>query len=325
MANKNEFSTSVLQRIRNSISKQKSEVKLNVTNEFTKNIKIIECPRDAMQGLKVFLPTIKKANYINSLLKVGFDTIDFGSFVSPKAIPQLKDTAEVVKKLDMSQTTSKLLAIVANERGANDAANFEEISYLGYPFSISNTFLKRNLNSSIKKSQKTVDELLNICSKNKKELVIYVSMAFGNPYGDKWNVDIVAKWVEELHKIGVRIIPLADTIGSSNMKSISALFSTLVPAFNDIEFGFHLHTSVRHWYRKVNAAYLNGCRRFDTAISGLGGCPMAEEGQLVGNLRTSNLLEYLETIGVSTNIDEEAFLKAYMKALKTFPLASFVK
>jgi hydroxymethylglutaryl-CoA lyase len=204
MANKNEFSTSVLQRIRNSISKQKSEVKLNVTNEFTKNIKIIECPRDAMQGLKVFLPTIKKANYINSLLKVGFDTIDFGSFVSPKAIPQLKDTAEVVKKLDMSQTTTKLLAIVANERGANDAANFDEITYLGYPFSISNTFLKRNLNSSIKKSQKIVDELLNICNKNKKELVIYISMAFGNPYGDLWSPEIVYEWTRKLHQIGVK-------------------------------------------------------------------------------------------------------------------------
>lgn len=291
----------------------------------TKMLKIIECPRDAMQGIAPFIPTQKKADYINALLKVGFDTIDFGSFVSPKAIPQLRDTAKVVSMLDMSQTTTKLLSVVGNLRGAKDAVEFDEITYLGFPFSISETFLKRNLNSSIEKSTQTVSELLNICDKKKKELVVYVSMGFGNPYGDPYNTDIVCEYVDKLSKMGVKIIPLSDTIGSSKVPLITNLFSGLIPEFPEIEFGFHLHTSVRHWYRKVNAAYKSGCRRFDTVINGLGGCPMAEEDKLVGNLRTSNLLEYLESIGASTNIDEEAFLQAYMKALKTFPAAGLVK
>lgn len=323
MSSSSQFSKSVLQRIKNLIVKRQDDP--FVLPEEYKKIKIIECPRDAMQGIKPFISTKKKANYINSLLRVGFDTIDFGSFVSPKAIPQMKDTAEVIKKLDMSQTTTKLLSIVGNTRGGNDAIAFDEITYLGYPFSISETFLSRNLNSNKEQSKKVVSELLDLCDKSKKQLVVYISMAFGNPYGDEWNVDYVAKQVEELYKMGVRIIPLSDTIGSSNKLSINNLFSFLTPAFPDIEFGFHLHTTLRHWYGKVNAAYENGCRRFDTAINGLGGCPMAEEGQLVGNLRTSNLLEYLETIGVATEIDDEAFLKAYMTAIKTFPSTSFAR
>ncbi|MCD4747250.1 MAG: hypothetical protein K8R58_13210 [Bacteroidales bacterium] len=281
-------------------------------------IKIIESPRDAMQGLMPFIPTEAKADYINALLKVGFDTIDFGSFVSPKAIPQLRDTVEVLKKLDLSNTKSKLLAIVANKRGGEDAAKFSEITYLGYPFSISPTFLKRNINSTIEKSGATVQELLNICDKNNKELVVYISMGFGNPYGDEWNVDIVTKWVDALYNMGVRIIPLSDTIGISIKKTIGNLFSALVPAYPDIEFGFHLHTTIRHWYRKINAAYTNGCRRFDTVINGLGGCPMAEN-KLVGNLRTSNLLEYLEINSVPVDIDEKAFEIAFSKALDIFP------
>jgi len=281
-------------------------------------VKIIESPRDAMQGLIPFIATEAKADYINALLKVGFDTIDFGSFVSPKAIPQLRDTVEVLKKLDLSNTKSKLLAIVANKRGGEDAAKFSEITYLGYPFSISLTFLKRNINSTIEKSIATVQELLNICDKNNKELVVYISMGFGNPYGDEWNVDIVTKWVDALYNMGVRIIPLSDTIGISTKKTISNLFSALVPAYPDIEFGFHLHTTIRHWYRKINAAYTNGCRRFDTVINGLGGCPMAEN-KLVGNLRTSNLLEYLEINNVPVDIDEKAFEKAFEKALNIFP------
>ncbi len=290
-----------------------------------RKMKIIECPRDAMQGILPFIPTHKKASYINALLKVGFDTIDFGSFVSPKAIPQLKDTAKVIEKLDMSQTTTKLLSVVGNLRGAKDAVEFDEVSYLGFPFSVSETFLKRNVNSSIAKSTQTISELLNLCDQRKKELVVYISMGFGNPYGDEYNVDIVHKCVEKLHKMGVRTIPLSDTIGISKVPIITSLFSCLIPEFPDIEFGFHLHTPVMHWYRKVNAAYKSGCRRFDTVINGLGGCPMAEEDKLVGNLRTSNLLEYLESIGVNSNINEEAFLLAHMKSLRTFPASRLAK
>lgn len=281
-------------------------------------IKIIESPRDAMQGLTQFIPTKNKIRYINALLKVGFDTIDFGSFVSPKAIPQLKDTSEVLQNLDLSNTQTKLLAIVGNKRGGETAALYDQIQYIGYPFSISPTFLKRNINSNIEKSAQTVQELLNICDKSNKELVIYMSMAFGNPYGDEWNTDVVASWVDKLYHMGVRIIPLSDTVGISTKKNIALLFSTLVPEFTDIEFGFHLHTTIRHWYRKVNAAFINGCKRFDTVINGLGGCPMAEN-RLVGNLRTSNLLEYFEINYVPIDINEEEFENAYGLALDIFP------
>lgn len=281
-------------------------------------IKIIESPRDAMQGLTRFIPTNDKVRYINALLKVGFDTIDFGSFVSPKAIPQLKDTAEVLSKLDLSNTDTKLLVIIGNQRGAETAVQFDEIQYLGYPFSISPTFLKRNINSTIEKSVNTVSDLLNICNKKNKELVVYISMAFGNPYGDQWNTDIVADWVYRLNKMGVKIMPLSDTVGISTKKNIALLFTSLVPEFPDVEFGFHLHTTIRHWYRKVNAAFINGCRRFDTVINGLGGCPMAEN-RLVGNLRTSNLLEYFEINYVPIEINEEAFEEAYGLALEVFP------
>jgi hydroxymethylglutaryl-CoA lyase len=281
-------------------------------------IKIIESPRDAMQGLTRFIPTNDKAKYINALLKVGFDTIDFGSFVSPKAIPQLKDTAEVLSKLDLSNTDTKLLVIIGNQRGAETAVQFDEIQYLGYPFSISPTFLKRNINSNIEKSVNTVSELLNICNKHNKELVVYISMAFGNPYGDQWNPDIVADWVYRLNKMGVKIMPLSDTVGISTKKNIALLFSSLVPEFPNVELGFHLHTTIRHWYRKVNAAFINGCTRFDTVINGLGGCPMAEN-RLVGNLRTSNLLEYFEINYVPIELNEEAFEEAYALALEIFP------
>jgi len=281
-------------------------------------IKIIESPRDGMQGLVRFIPTKEKVRYINALLKVGFDTIDFGSFVSPKAIPQMKDTPEVLAKLDLSQTDTKLLAIVGNKRGGDDASKFEQINYLGYPFSISPTFLKRNLNSSIEKSIQNVDELLNIFHKKKKTLVLFISMAFVNLYNDDWHPDLVATWVSTLHDMGVRIIPLSDTIGISTKKKIALLFSTMVPEFTDIEFGFHLHTTIRHWYRKINAAFLNGCSRFDTVINGLGGCPMAEN-RLVGNLRTSNLLEYFEINYVPLEVDEQAFSHAFEIALDIFP------
>jgi hydroxymethylglutaryl-CoA lyase len=283
-----------------------------------RKIKIIESPRDAMQGLSKLIPTGNKIRYINALLKVGFDVVDFGSFVSPRAIPQLADTSEVVKHLDLSDTHTKLLAIVANKRGAEDAVQFENISFLGYPFSISPTFLKKNINSTIERSVVTVNDLLNICDRSGKELVVYISMAFGNPYGDEWNPDIVVKWVRQLHQMGVRNIPLSDTIGVSAKKHISLLFSTLVPEFPDIEFGFHLHTTVRHWYKKINAAFVNGCTSFDTVINGLGGCPMAEN-KLVGNLRTSNLLEYFEINNIPVQINEDAFNHAYELALEIFP------
>lgn len=281
-------------------------------------IKIIESPRDAMQGLTRFIPTEDKARYINALLKVGFDTIDFGSFVSPKAIPQLKDTAEVLSKLDLDNTNSKLLVIVGNTRGGEAASQFEEIAYIGFPFSISPTFLQRNINSTIERSYQTVENLMSICTKTNKELVVYISMGFGNPYGDEWHPDLVAQWIEKLYRLGVRIIPLSDTVGISTKRTIAMLYSTLVPEFPDIEFGLHLHTTIRHWYRKLNAAFINGCKRFDTVINGLGGCPMAEN-RLVGNLRTSNLLEYFEINFVPIKVDEKAFEDAYELALEIFP------
>jgi len=280
-------------------------------------IKIIECPRDAMQGLSEFIPTQTKANYINALLKVGFDTIDFGSFVSPRAIPQLRDTAEVLSLLDMAGTKSKLLAIVANRRGAETAAGFEQITYLGYPHSISPTFLKKNINSDIRKSLDLVEAMLEICAKSNKELVVYISMGFGNPYDDEWSADIVEESVAALNELGVRIIPLSDTTGISTYDNIEILFKRLIPAYPSIEFGFHLHTTIKHWQDQINIAYINGCRRFDTVMLGLGGCPMAEDN-LVGNMKTVNLVEYLEGKGIDAGLDKEAFEEAYVQSLITF-------
>jgi len=282
-------------------------------------IKIIECPRDAMQGIHEFIPTQKKADYINQLLKVGFDTIDFGSFVSPKAIPQLADTAEVLSKLDLSNTKSKLLAIVANERGANDASSFEEIQYLGYPFSISETFQQRNTNASIEESLKRVENIQKICLSNKKELVVYISMAFGNPYGDEWSADIAAQWSERLYKdFGVKIIALSDTIGVSNRENIDYLFSNLIPDFPEIEFGAHLHTTPDSWKEKIDSAYKAGCRRFDAAIKGYGGCPMAAD-DLTGNMATENLLSYFDEDKEILGLDDDTFIKSMEMAVKVFP------
>ncbi len=285
-------------------------------------IKIIEAPRDAMQGVKEFIPTDLKISYINSLLKVGFDTIDFGSFVSPKAIPQLRDTAEVLAGLQISDTNTKLLAIVGNARGANDAVNFEEIDYIGFPFSISETFLKRNINSSIEKSTKQLDEIINICDKNNKIPVIYISMAFGNPYGDKWNNEITAKYSEQLYKQGVKIIALSDTVGSAKKEDISLIFNEMTQKYDNVEFGLHLHTNGKHLSENLEAAYSNGCRRFDTAIRGLGGCPMADD-DLTGNLPTEKLLEFLENKGVKTGINGESFTLAQNKVFSTFPQSCF--
>jgi hydroxymethylglutaryl-CoA lyase len=280
-------------------------------------VKLIECPRDAMQGLHDFIPTETKAAYINQLLKVGFDTIDFGSFVSPKAIPQLRDTAEVLNLLDLSQTKSKLLAIIANTRGAEDACKFEEINYLGFPFSISETFQQRNTNSSIQESIQRVDEIQNLCIKHNKQLVIYISMAFGNPYGDAWNGDIAVSYTEKLYQKGIRIFAMSDTIGSSNKENITDLFSKVIPAFADAEIGAHLHSTPETRFEKIAATYEAGCRRFDAALRGIGGCPMAKE-DLTGNLATESLIDYLEQIQVQTGLNKDALDLAFLRAQTVF-------
>jgi hydroxymethylglutaryl-CoA lyase len=280
-------------------------------------VHLTECPRDAMQGLHDFIPTDIKANYINQLLKVGFDTIDFGSFVSPKAIPQLRDTAEVLSKLDLDTTKSKLLAIVANERGATEACRFDEINFLGFPFSISETFQQRNTNSSIAESLKRVEAIQNLCVKNGKELVIYISMAFGNPYGDTWHPDIVSEWTLKLVNNGIKNIALSDTIGVSSPDNIAPLFSQLIATFPTAEIGAHLHTTPESWEEKIKAAYENGCRKFDGAIKGFGGCPMAKE-ELTGNMPTEKMLDYFNQAGISTSIKEEAFSQAVQMAPSIF-------
>lgn len=280
-------------------------------------LKIIECPRDAMQGIKLFIPTDTKAAYINQLLKVGFDTIDFGSFVSPKAIPQMRDTAEVLSKLELGNSKSKLLAIVANVRGANDASQFEEIDYLGYPFSISENFQMRNTSKTIAESVVILKEILSIAHKTNKEVVAYLSMGFGNPYGDPWNVDIVAEWTQKMSKMGVKIISLSDTIGSSTSDIIGYLFKHLTPMYPNIEFGAHLHTTPSTWKEKVHAAYSSGCRRFDSAIKGYGGCPMAKD-ELTGNMPTEKLLDYFKENSVDLNLNQEAFNIAFANASNVF-------
>lgn len=283
-----------------------------------KKVKLIECPRDAMQGIKTrFIPTASKVQYINALLRVGFDTIDVGSFVSPKAIPQMKDTAEVLSKIDLSSTESKLLAIVANVRGANDAAQFEEIDYLGYPFSISENFQMRNTGKTISESIIILEEILSIAKKSNKEVVAYLSMGFGNPYGDPWNVDIVADWTKQLSEMGVKIISLSDTIGSSAPETISYLFSNLIKQYPSIEFGAHLHTTPNSWFEKVDAAYKAGCNRFDGAIKGYGGCPMAKD-ELVGNMPMEKLISYFTQQKAFTNINAMSFESAFNEALKLF-------
>lgn len=280
-------------------------------------MKIIECPRDAMQGIKDIIPTDLKVNYINSLLNVGFDTIDFGSFVSPKAIPQMHDTAAVLKQLNLSTTKSKLLAIIANTRGAEDACSFDEIRYLGFPFSISETFQQRNTNSSIAESLVRVEEIQNLCVKHNKELVVYISMAFGNPYGDDWNSDIVINWTKKLSDLGVKIIALSDTIGVSNRENISYLFSNIIPEFKHIEIGAHLHSTKEKAQEKIDAAYKSGCQRFDVAIHGFGGCPMAKD-DLTGNLATEDLEYYFNNNNIALNLNKEMLDKAYNESWGIF-------
>ena len=280
-------------------------------------IKIIECPRDAMQGIKPFIPTERKVAYIQSLLRVGFDSIDFGSFVSPKAIPQMQDTAEVLARLDLSQTRSKLLAIIANTQGATLAAVHPEIQYLGFPFSISENFQMRNTHKTIAESLITLQEILEIADKTNKEVVAYLSMGFGNPYGDPWNVEIVGDWTEKLSLMGVKILSLSDTVGSSTADVISYLFSNLIPKYPEIEFGAHLHTTAGKWFEKIDAAYKAGCRRFDGAIQGFGGCPMASDN-LTGNMPTEKLLSYFTAQKEYTTTRPMSFESAYNEASKLF-------
>ena len=280
-------------------------------------IKIIECPRDAMQGIKPFIPTERKVAYIQSLLRVGFDSIDFGSFVSPKAIPQMQDTAEVLARLDLSQTRSKLLAIIANTQGATLAAVHPEIQYLGFPFSISENFQMRNTHKTITESLITLQEILEIAAKSNKEVVAYLSMGFGNPYGDPWSVEIVGEWTEKLAIMGVKILSLSDTVGSSTPDVISYLFSNLIPKYPEIEFGAHLHTTPDKWFEKIDAAYKAGCRRFDGAIQGFGGCPMATD-DLTGNMPTEKLLSYFTAQKEFTNMSPMSFESAYNEASMLF-------
>lgn len=281
-------------------------------------MKIIECPRDAMQGIKPFIDTDTKAAYMNTLLQVGFDTLDFGSFVSPKAIPQMRDTADVLAKLDLDNTSTKLLAIVANTRGANDAVQFEPIHYLGYPFSISETFQLRNTNATIEKSIDRLKRIQDICLQANKELVVYLSMGFGNPYGDDWNAEIVMQWVETLYEFDIRIMQLSDTIGIANPEIITYLFSEIIPAYPNVEIGAHLHTPPHSWREKVVAAYESGCRRFDGALRGFGGCPMAKD-DLTGNMPTENIISYFDEINLDLGFDNEILGQAMAMTNDVFP------
>ena len=282
-----------------------------------KQIKLVECPRDAMQGWPHFIPTVKKVAYINELLKVGFDTIDFGSFVSPKAIPQMADTIDVVKGLKFENSKTKLLAIIANVRGATDAVVHDEITYLGFPFSISETFQQRNTNSSILNSFEMVSEIQNLCVKNQKRLVVYISMGFGNPYGDEYNESIVLYWVEKLADLDIKIVSLADTVGLANPTQVSSVLNKLIPAFPSIEIGVHLHSAPHNREVKLEAALQAGCLRFDSAIKGIGGCPMAGD-DLVGNMDTEAMINYFIRSGLAFNIDMQQLSKCSKLASEIF-------
>lgn len=281
-------------------------------------VKLIECPRDAMQGIKPFIPTAQKVDYLNQLLQVGFDTLDFGSFVSPKAIPQMRDTAEVLSQLDLDATSTQLLAIVANERGARDAALHPEIQYLGYPFSISETFQMRNTNATIAESIDRVKVIQDICTHSGKELVVYLSMGFGNPYGDPWNAEIVEHWTAALYAMDIKILSLSDTVGVANPETITYLFQHLSQTYPQVEFGAHLHTTPDTWHEKVAAAYIAGCRRYDGALRGYGGCPMAKD-KLTGNMPMENMIYYFQQQKEDLGINNDALNIAMNMALEVFP------
>jgi hydroxymethylglutaryl-CoA lyase len=281
------------------------------------NIKLIECPRDAMQGWHNFISTEKKIEYINSLLQVGFDTIDFGSFVSPKAIPQMADTKKVIENLELGNTKTKLLAIVANERGANEAAMFNEITYLGFPFSVSPTFQQRNTNSTIEESLVRVENINNICHQHNKQLVLYLSMAFGNPYNDIYNEEILLQYADEIIQRNINIISLADTVGIATAQQISFACNTLITTYKQVEFGVHLHTLNNNKKEKLEAAVSAGCKRFDGAINGIGGCPMAQN-ELVGNMDSVFMIDYFKQKNIHINLNEDALAASISLADKTF-------
>ena len=280
------------------------------------SIKLIECPRDAMQGWKAFIPTEQKIRYLNALLEVGFDTIDFGSFVSPKAIPQMADTSQVIPKLKLAGSKSKLLAIIANERGAEDAVLFDEISYLGFPLSVSETFQQRNTNSSINESFKRVEAIQELCIKNKKQLVVYLSMGFGNPYGDPWTEEIVFSYAGQLVELGIETISLADTVGLATAEQVKRMTSFVIQQLPETEIGVHLHSTSINWREKLAAAYDAGCRRFDGALKGIGGCPMADD-ELVGNMDTEKMIGYFEETN-SLQLNKQALQKSLLIAGEIF-------
>ncbi|MBS1608815.1 MAG: hydroxymethylglutaryl-CoA lyase [Bacteroidetes bacterium] len=274
-----------------------------------RKIKLVECPRDAMQGWKRLIPTEQKVEYINSLLKVGFDTIDFGSFVSPKAIPQMADTGEVIKGLKLSDSSSRLLAIIANTRGAEDAGVYDEITFLGFPFSVSETFQQRNTHSSIYESLKRVEAIQQICIHKKKQLVIYISMGFGNPYGDPYSEEIVYSWANQLTAMGVNIISLADTVGLASPNQVFTVARHLIDVLPQIEIGVHLHSTAEAWKEKLEAAVKAGCLRFDGALKGIGGCPMANN-ELVGNMNSEWMIDYFEKHNMLGKLNKDALTES---------------
>lgn len=279
-------------------------------------ISLVECPRDAMQGWKHFIPTEKKVEYLNALLKVGFDVLDFGSFVSPKAIPQLADTKEVITQLQLNDKT-KLLAIIANSRGAEEAVQYEEISFLGFPFSISETFQLRNTNKTIKQSLSEVEAIQNLCLQKNKELVVYISMGFGNPYGDDYSAEIAIDWVKKLTSLGIKTIAMSDTVGVAQPSNIEYIFHHLIPEFMNVSIGAHFHSSPTNWKEKIQSAYNKGCVRFDSAMMGIGGCPMAED-ELVGNIATENLVGWCDNNGIALMLDRDAFANSMALASQIF-------
>lgn len=280
-------------------------------------IELVECPRDAMQGWKEMIPTETKVRYLNALLQVGFDILDFGSFVSTKAIPQMADTKDVIPQLNLDNTHTKLLAIIANTRGVQDAVVYDEIKYLGFPFSISETFQLRNTNKTIQESLSQVEEIQNLCQQHNKELVVYISMGFGNPYGDEYYADIAIDWVGKLSQLGIKTISMADTVGVAKPDSIRYVFKSLIPEFKDITIGAHFHSTPFEWEEKLEAAYSNDCFRFDSAVKGIGGCPMAKD-ELVGNIATENIIRWAEEQQIPINIDVSAFRKAMLIAGEIF-------
>ena len=281
------------------------------------SIKIVECPRDAMQGIKQWIPSEIKLDYLQSVLSVGFDVVDFGSFVSKRAIPQMSDSAYIIDQLDLSNTTSKLLAIVANERGALDACSHSSLSFLGFPFSISEIFQMRNTNKSINESFEELKKIKTISEKYSKNLVVYLSMGFGNPYGEPWNYEIVEKWIDKLSDLKIQVISLSDTIGTAVPDDIFNIFSNIIPRYTQVEFGAHFHTRPDDWFKKIDSAFRAGCKRFDGAIQGFGGCPMAKD-ELTGNLPTEKLISYFNTLNKKTSINSLNFESCYNHALRLF-------